>query len=103
MKKGKVEKTSRVELLIRIPYFIAFYILAYIVMIVIGIWGVWMGIMYVLNWWYILVTGKRASFMQQQIQNWYDFAYKKFYISWVFQKCLPYFILLTDERPGFNI
>ena len=103
MKKEIVENASRAELFIRIPYFIGFYILAYILMLVIGIWGMWVGIMFLLNWFYILITGKRAQFMHEQINKWYIFAYQRVYVEWIYQKCLPYFLLLTDKRPGFSI
>jgi hypothetical protein len=103
MAKKSDDSSSQLELLVRIPYFIAFYIVLYMLAIVIGLWGIWTGIMFVLNWFYILFTGKRAKFMHEQIHKWYNFAYKQVYIGWVFTKCMPYFLLLTDKRPGFNI
>lgn len=103
MKKKEELKASRRELLIRIPYFIAFYFVFYFIYIAILLWGIWAGLMFIFNWVYILITGKRGKFMHDQINAWYNFTVQRVFVSWVYQKCLPYFLLLTDQRPGFKI
>jgi len=73
---------ARVELLVRI-------LLMIVLGIVLSLWGIWIGICWVIQFFYILVTGKRSKFFNQQIKNYFNF--------WV--KCQEYFLLLTDKRP----
>jgi hypothetical protein len=95
-------KASRSELFIRIPYFLAFYIILYVALIVFMIWGVWAGIAFVFNWLHILFLGKRSKFLSEQVRMWYDFGVR-IYVGWIWNRAWPYFLLLTDKRPGFNI
>lgn len=73
---------ARLELLIRIP-------MSWVLGIIIGFWGIWAGICMFLQWWVILITGKRNQGLHNHIEKWFEF-----YI-----KSQQYLSLLTDKRP----
>jgi hypothetical protein len=73
---------ARIELLVRL-------VLIFVLGILLGIWGIWISICWILQFIIILITGKRNKFFNGQINK-----YFKFYV-----KCYEYFLLLTDKRP----
>lgn len=99
---GFEAKASRLELLVRIPYGIAVYLLMVVLGFVVGIWGWAIAILQVINWFHILFTATRWKFCNEHTVNFINFAYARLYIDYVYKKVLPYFVLLTDKRPGFS-
>ncbi|MBL7169485.1 MAG: DUF4389 domain-containing protein [Candidatus Aenigmarchaeota archaeon] len=73
---------ARLELFIRI-------LMAFVLGIIIGIWRIWATICMFLQWWIILITGKRNQNLHSHIKKWYEFYVKSY----------EYLYLLTDKRP----
>ena len=94
---------SRLELLIRIPYAIIVYIFIYLIAFLTLIWGIWAGLNLTVTWFGILIFGKRWGFGFRQVNSFYEFIYLRFQKNYLLGRVMPYFLLLTDERPGFEI
>jgi hypothetical protein len=111
MKKSKKDefmpeyepKASRLELFIRIPYGIIVYLFFYLITIFALIWGAWAVITLVITWFGILILGRRWNFGFRQVSGLYEFFYLRFYRDYLLKRVMPYFMLLTDRHPGFNI
>ena len=111
MKKSKKDefmpdyesKASRLELFIRIPYGIIVYFFFYLIAIFAVIWGAWAAITLVVTWFGILILGKRWNFGFKQVSSLYEFFYLRFYRDYIFKRVIPYFMLLTDRHPGFDM
>jgi hypothetical protein len=76
------EKASRLELFIR-------WIWGTIVMIILGIIGIFAFIANIIQWIYILILGKRHPALAKFVTNWFK-GYTQLYF---------YMLLSTDERP----
>jgi len=101
--KGLEKKASRLELFIRIPYAFAVGIVIWIYLLLIALWGILIQILKAFHWIYILLKGERWEFANKHTANFLNFALGRFYFDYLFKKVVPYFILLTDKRPGFTI
>ncbi|MBT7062787.1 DUF4389 domain-containing protein [Candidatus Woesearchaeota archaeon] len=80
-----VEKASRLELFIRL-------ILCFVYGIIAEIWAIFVLIVWVLQWFYILFTGRRHKSFE-------NFT-KGFWRYWV--RVVAYCLMLTDERPPIS-
>jgi hypothetical protein len=80
-----VEKASRFELFVRL-------VLSFIYGIIAEIWGFIAGILWVLQWLIILVTGKRNKGIHNFIVG--------FWRYWT--RAIAYILMLTDERPPIS-
>lgn len=97
------QTSSRLELFVRIPYAILMTIVLYLLLNVITLWGLWAGLIVIVQSVYILITGKKSVFCFKQVRAWFEFTYFRLNVNYVYKKVMPYFMLLTDKRPGFNI
>jgi hypothetical protein len=77
-----LEKASRLELIIRFIWLIP-------TAIVLLVFGLIAAVCFVLQWLYILFTGRRSKSFHAMIKT-YEIQRYKFHV---------YFLLLTDERP----
>lgn len=77
-----VEKASRLELLIRIPYGIFIGIIQWA-------WGIAAAICGLIQWFYILVTGRRHRGLWDFVVQFTRFSVR----------ATAYFTMLTDKRP----
>lgn len=101
---GKYEKdASRLELFLRIPYGIAIYIFLIIIGIALWFGGIAAMVLTFVNCWYILILGKRWKFANKWVSKYINFSLGRVYYDYVYNKVVPYFMLLTDERPGFDV
>ena len=73
---------ARLELFIRI-------LMAFVLGFIIGFWGIWAGICWVLQLFVILLTGKRNQALHKHIEKFFKFYMKSYEYLW----------LLTDKRP----
>jgi hypothetical protein len=80
-----VEKASRFELFVRI-------LLSFVYGIIAEIWGILAGVLLVLQWLIVLVTGKRNKGIYNFIAG--------FWRYWT--RTIAYILMLTDERPPLN-
>ena len=101
--KGLDKKVSRLELLVRIPYLMAVYIVLFVYSLLVGLWGIWASLCCAVHWLYILILGKRHSLLNEQVTKFVNFAYGRLVYDYLIKKVLPYEFLLTDKRPGFSI
>ena len=76
------ESASRVELIIRILYGIVLYI-------ILEIWGIVACVVLVIQWFHILLLGKRNQGMHDFVTKFFRFCTRVY----------GYFLLLTDARP----
>ena len=72
----------RLELFVRI-------ILIIVISFVIGFWEIWIAVCWLIQFFFVLITGKRSKWLNKQIRTYYKFLIK-------FQE---YALLLTDRRP----
>ena len=80
-----VEKASRLELFIRL-------ILMFVYGIIAEIWGLFVGIAWVLQWFHILFMGRRHKGLENFMKGFWRF--------WV--RVIAYVLMLTDERPPIS-
>ena len=73
---------ARLELLVRIP-------MTFVLGFIIWLWGIWACICMFLQWWIILITGKRNQGLHKHIEKWFEF----------YMNSQQYLNLLTDKRP----
>ena len=83
--KTMEEKASRIELFVRIVY-------GFVLSIIAGIWGFFAEIAAVIQWFYILIMGKRNGSLWGFIAG-----YMRYYF-----RLQGYVTLLTDERPPIS-
>lgn len=79
------ESASRVELLIRILYGIVLYI-------ILEIWGLVAGVVALIQWFHILILGKRNAGMHSFVTKFFRY----------YTRVIGYLILLTDARPPIS-
>ena len=79
------EPGSRVELIVRIVY-------GFILAIIAGIWGIFVAIAIVVQWFHILFTGRKNKDLWEFTASFYRFMVR-FY---------SYCYLLTDQRPPIS-
>jgi hypothetical protein len=80
-----VEKASRLELLIRL-------VLCFVYGIIAEIWGIFILIAWILQWFHILFTGRRHKGLENFI--------KGFWRYWT--RVIAYCLMLTDVRPPIS-
>ncbi len=79
------EKASRWELLIR-------FVMAFVYGVVAEIWAILVLIVWVLQWFYILFTGKRHKGLENFTKGFWRY----------YTRIIAYVLMLTDERPPLS-
>ena len=79
---NSAEKASRLELIIRFIYY-------FVGIIILGIIGIFAYIAMFIQWFHILILGKRNGSLAKFINSWLV----------AYAQLLFYFLLATDERP----